>query len=90
MRTLSSLLILSSIGLGLGACTSPEQQMQADAAACQSYGFAPGTPDFANCVQREQLTRRQGSSSSVGVGVGVGGGSFGRGGFGGGGVGFGF
>ncbi len=84
----SKLVILSCISFGLAACVSPEEQRQADTAACQRYGFAPGTPDFANCMQREQLARSQGSSSSVGIGVG--GGSFGGGGFGGVGVGFGF
>ncbi len=84
----SKLLVLSCLGFGLAACASPEEQRQADAAACQRYGFAPGTPDFASCMQREQLARSQGSSSSVGIGLG--GGSFGGGGFGGVGVGFGF
>ncbi len=83
----SRLLILSCISFGLAACASPEEQRQADAAACQRYGFALGTPDFANCMQREQLARSQGSSSSVAIGVG--GRSYGTFG-GGGGVGMGF
>lgn len=88
MRELSKLVILICISCGLAACASPEQQRQADAAACQSYGFAPGTPEFASCLQREQLARSQSSGTSVGIGVG--GGSFGGGGFGGVGMGFGF
>ncbi len=76
------------VALALAACTSPEAQRQADTAACQRYGFAPGTPDFATCMQREQLARSQGSSSSVGIGVGRSYGSYGGGG--GVGVGFGF
>ena len=85
-------LIVTSLGLAalaLAACTSAEELRQADARACQSYGFAPGTPAFANCLQRENLTRSQ--SSYPPVSVGVGGGFFGGGGgFGGAGVGLGF
>ena len=80
------LVLLSCISIGVAACASPEQQRQADITACQGYGFAQGTPDFANCLQREQLSRNQGGNSSVGVGVGGGSG----GGFGGIGMGFGF
>ena len=88
LPTPRKLMVLTCIGFALAACASPEEQRQADAAACQSYGFAQGTPDFANCMQREQLARSYGSSSSVGVGIG--GGSYGGGGFGGAGIGFGF
>ena len=84
----SKLVVLSLIGFGLAACASAEEQRQVDTAACQRYGFAPGTPDFANCMQREQFARSQGSGSSVSIGVG--GGSCGRGGYGGAGIGFGF
>ena len=35
---------LSLAALALAACTSAEELRQADARACQSYGFAPGTP----------------------------------------------
>lgn len=79
---------LSVAALALAACTSAEELRQADAKACQSYGFTPGTPDFANCMQRENLARSQPSYPPVSVGVG--GGFFGGGGFGGAGVGLGF
>jgi hypothetical protein len=49
------LLVLSCIGFGLAACVSAEEQRQADATACQRNGFAQGTPEFANCMQRLQL-----------------------------------
>jgi hypothetical protein len=88
MRKGLTLVILSFIAAGLAACASPEQQRQIDTAACQRYGFQAGTPDFATCLQREQLARDHNTGSSVGVGVG--GGSYGGGGFGGIGMGFGF
>lgn len=47
--------------LGLAACVSPEELRQQDEAACLSYGFQRGTPDFAACLQRESLARRYGA-----------------------------
>ena len=88
MQTPRKLLILSCVGLGLVACASAEERHQADANACQAYGFAQGTPEFANCMQQEDLARSQRSGASVGIGVG--GGSYGGGGFGGAGIGLGF
>jgi hypothetical protein len=74
-------LLLALVFVG---CVSPEEQAQFDAATCQRYGFAPNTPDFATCMQREQISRTYNTGSSVGIGVG-------RGGYGSGGaVGFGF
>lgn len=81
-------IIAGVIASGVAACVSAEEQQQFDTATCQKYGFAPGTPDFATCLQREQLARNHNTGSSVGVGVG--GASFGGGGFGGIGMGFGF
>lgn len=85
-----TLIVLAAAGLALAACASPEEQRQADAKACQSYGFTPGTTAFANCMQREQIARSQSSGFFPSIGLGVGGGSFGGGGFGGGGIGLGF
>jgi hypothetical protein len=56
------------VALCLGACASPEELQRADAAQCASYGFTPGTPDFAACLQRESLARRGTSGVSVGFG----------------------
>ena len=42
----------------LGACASSEELRQEDEAACISFGFHPGTNDFAACLQRESLARR--------------------------------
>lgn len=88
MRRRPTVVILSLAALALAACASSEELRQADARACQGYGFAPGTPAFASCMQREALARsRPGSAVSLGVGGGFFGG---RGGFGGAGVGLGF
>jgi hypothetical protein len=88
MYTPRKLMILSCNSFGLVACASAEEQHQADANACQGYGFAQGTPEFANCMQQQQLARSQHTGTSVGIGVG--GGSYGGGGFGGAGIGLGF
>jgi hypothetical protein len=42
----------------LGGCVSAEELRARDEAACTSYGFQAGTPDFASCLQRESLARR--------------------------------
>lgn len=82
------LMVLGLVGLGLAACASPEELREADANACQGYGFTPGTPDFANCMQREEIARSQSTGFFPSVGLGIGAGSFGGGGFGGIGLGF--
>jgi hypothetical protein len=43
---------------GLTACVSPEEIRARDEATCAGFGFQPGTPDFASCLQRESLARR--------------------------------
>jgi hypothetical protein len=52
------LLLMATIALALTACASAEELRARDDAACQSYGFHPGTNDFAACVQRETLARQ--------------------------------
>ena len=42
----------------LASCVSPEEIRRHDEARCAGYGFKPGTPDFATCLQREALARR--------------------------------
>lgn len=54
----TALAILLVLTAGLAGCASPEQLRAADEAACTSFGFQQGTPDFANCLQRESLARR--------------------------------
>jgi hypothetical protein len=47
---------------GLSGCVSPEDLRPRDEATCRTYGFRPGTTDFANCVQREIAMRRDAGS----------------------------
>jgi hypothetical protein len=49
---------------GLAGCVSPEELRREDEAVCSSFGFQPGTTDFAGCLQRESLARRYGSAWS--------------------------
>lgn len=58
--------------LGIAACASPEELRQHDEAACTSYGFQPGTPDFSACLQREALARSYGETPGVSLGFGFG------------------
>jgi hypothetical protein len=60
-RDLIRAALLVALLLGLAACVSPEELRQQDEAACLSYGFQRGTPDFAACLQRESLARRYGA-----------------------------
>ncbi len=55
------LALVLSVLIGLAACVSPEELRRADEATCTSFGFKPGTPEFATCLQRESLARRYGS-----------------------------
>ena len=56
-RTARLLLTAALLG-ALAACASAEDFRRADEAACTSYGFTPGTSEFASCLQRESLARR--------------------------------
>lgn len=54
-----ALMVMVAIVLApLAGCVSEAELRQADAARCASYGFKPGTNDFAACLQRESLARR--------------------------------
>jgi hypothetical protein len=46
--------------LSLAGCVSAQELRQHDEAVCASYGFQPGSADFAKCLQRENLARRYG------------------------------
>jgi len=69
MKTISIMVLLV-----LAACVSPEQLRVQDEANCGSYGFQAGSPDFATCLQRENLARNyyQGGGTSLGLGLGYG------------------
>ena len=57
--------------LGVAGCASPEELRRQDEATCASYGFQPGSPDFASCLQRESIARRYGETPSVSFGFGA-------------------
>jgi hypothetical protein len=56
----------------LFACASAAELRARDEAACASYGFQPGTPDFGRCLQQENLARNYGAAPQLGLGLGVG------------------
>ncbi|HUC65143.1 MAG TPA: hypothetical protein VMA53_06935 [Stellaceae bacterium] len=58
--------------VGLCSCASPQELRAQDEAACTGYGFQPGTPQFAGCLQRESLARNYGAAPAVGFGMGFG------------------
>ena len=58
MRKTLALLLTSVSFLVLSGCVSDAELRKQDEAQCMSYGFKPGTTDFANCLQRENLARR--------------------------------
>ena len=44
--------------LTLASCASYAER-------CQSYGFTPGTPEMAHCIQAESIQARQAMQQSV-------------------------
>ncbi len=50
MRTFVLTLCAVPVLAGLTGCVSAEQQLAADQATCESYGFNRGTDAFANCM----------------------------------------
>jgi hypothetical protein len=62
-------LVASVALLGVAACASPEELRAQDQAACASYGFKLGTPDFSGCLQRESLARRYSDVPTMTLGV---------------------
>jgi len=73
MKPTISMAILLSAALGLSGCNTAayqarQQQQQAAAQAqqistfqskCAAYGFKDGTPEMANCVQKEAIAQQQ-------------------------------
>jgi hypothetical protein len=51
--------------LALAGCAASQAPRQADEAACRSYGFQAGTPQFAACLRREELARRCGAGATL-------------------------
>ena len=60
--TLVRAVALATVLAGLFGCASPEYMRLQDEATCRTYGFPPGTTDFADCVQREIAMRRDAGS----------------------------
>ncbi|HEV2549771.1 MAG TPA: hypothetical protein VGU20_20825 [Stellaceae bacterium] len=59
MPTKAWLALISAASLTvLVGCVSPEELQAQDAATCASYGFQQTTPEFATCLQRENLARQ--------------------------------
>lgn len=57
MRRNFALALAGSVLALAGSCVSPEELRREDEARCAGYGFQTGTPEFANCLQRENLAR---------------------------------
>ena len=55
--------------LTLAGCAASQAPRQADEAACTSHGFQAGTPQFAACLEREELARRCGSGAILALHV---------------------
>lgn len=58
----ASAVLAGLAALSLAGCATSEDLRRQDEARCASYGFAPGTPDFAVCLQREDIARRNGAT----------------------------
>ena len=50
MRTGRAVMVLTTVGLSLGACAS-------SAEVCNRYGFEPGTNGFAQCMMQLDMNR---------------------------------
>jgi len=46
------------VRLALAGCPKSKEIQNEEAKAYTSYGFQPGTTDFAKCLQREDFARR--------------------------------
>ena len=63
VRLLLSALCL--LGLLASCAASTQEVRQRDEALCANYGFRPGSPDFATCLQQEDLWRRHASEKPL-------------------------
>ena len=60
-------IILTIATVLLIAGCAAEQQMARDQVNCESYGFRPGTPEYANCkMQLEQSRRHRAATAAAG------------------------
>ena len=51
--------------LTLGGCISPEEQRAMDQDKCSSYGFRPGTDNFAKCMMSQDRQRAEDEQRSL-------------------------
>jgi hypothetical protein len=51
--------------LTLAGCAASQAPRQEDEAICTRHGFQAGTPQFAACLQREELARRCGAGDGA-------------------------
>jgi hypothetical protein len=72
MKSIANFAPLALSLICLCACVSPAELRARDEAACASYGFQPGTPDFFRCLQQENLARNYATTPQLGLGLGVG------------------
>jgi hypothetical protein len=61
-----AVVLIAFVLLGIAGCVSAAELRRRDEAQCASYGFRPGTADFAGCLQRENLARRYGYANPSG------------------------
>jgi len=59
MGTTMRVILMSALSLiVLAGCVSAAELRARDASVCGNYGFHEGTPEFAACLQRENLARQ--------------------------------
>lgn len=56
------MMVAAVLPLMLGGCASAEQLAQRDATLCQSYGYAPGTPNYGPCLEKQAELRAYASA----------------------------
>jgi hypothetical protein len=49
----SALFFVGMAALLLAGCVTPEQRLASARNQCESFGFVPGTPQYAHCVQKQ-------------------------------------
>jgi hypothetical protein len=64
--TKRTVLLLAAVALT--GCATAEDIRKSDEAKCTSYGFRRDTPEFASCVQQENIARRYGYRYGYGYG----------------------
>ena len=58
-------LLLFALLSVLAACESPEQVRRQHFSACANYGYRPGEPGWAECMERQDMRRQQRISAGL-------------------------